>query len=117
MMKLILSALLVVFLHMSASAHGEPVKHTLKVVDGGLELQDIPNSVVYIAELEKEYITNEKGELSISLPAGKYTLYVSSLGYDEYELNVSVEPQGFTLIDLHEAPTSISPILSNQAQK
>lgn len=117
MMKLILSTLLVVFLHMSASAHGEPVKHTLKVVDGGLELQDIPNAVVYIAELEKEYITNEKGELSISLPAGEYTLYVSSLGYDEYELNVNLEPQGFTLINLQEAPTSISPILPSQAQR
>ena len=117
MMKLILSSVFVMLLHLAVTAHGEPVQHTVKVVDGGVELHDIPNAVVYVAELDKEYITNEKGELSINLPAGQYTFYVSSLGYDEHEISVSLEPQGFTLINLRESPASIETISSNQAHK
>lgn len=117
MMKLIVGIILTVFIQFAVSAIGEPVEHTVKVVDGGIELHEIPNAVVYVAELDKEFITNKKGELLISIPAGEYTFYVSSLGYDEYEINVNIEPHGFTLVNLHEAPTSIESISSAQAQK
>jgi len=55
-------------------------------------LQPIPFCNVYIKEINKGSVTDEEGKFSIEkIPEGKYTLFVSYLGYEEKtipELNI-----------------------------
>lgn len=47
-------------------------------------------ATVYLKNTNFKCTTNEKGEYSLSAPAGEYTLAVSAIGFETYEKKINV---------------------------
>lgn len=60
----------------------------------------VPFALVYIEELNQEFMADEYGTLSLQLEKGDYHVYVSSLGFDERMFKLSVKTASFTPLQL-----------------
>ncbi|BDD06108.1 TonB-dependent receptor [Aureibacter tunicatorum] len=59
-------------------------------------------STVYISELTKGIMTDHEGKFSFSIPKGKYTLEIKSIGYETKRINILLKSSGKLDIKLKE---------------
>ena len=68
------------------------------VIDAATE-ENIPFAKIWIAETNKGYVGNEEGQFEITaLPAGKYTLRVTAMGYETMTKEVTVSSEFATIV-------------------
>ena len=68
------------------------------VIDAVSE-ENIPFAKIWIAETNKGYVGNEEGQFEITaLPAGKYTLRVTAMGYETMTKEVTVSSEFATIV-------------------
>ena len=81
--------------------------------------QPIPFANIYLPQLEKGAITDEKGQFSISnLPSGNYKIVCSMLGYETYSANLQLpKSEGLEIILLPSAVEIEEVILSTPFHK
>ena len=81
--------------------------------------QPIPFANIYLPQLEKGAITDEKGQFSISnLPSGNYKIVCSMLGYETYSANLQLpKSEGLEIILLPSTVEIEEVILSTPFHK
>lgn len=75
-----------------------------KVLSSDGEIVDY--ATVYLKGTKYSCSSNDKGLYHLNVPAGKYTLVVSSVGFDKAEVNVSVKAQERTRINIKLKPAA-----------
>ena len=71
-----------------------------QVFKGRVTSQDgspLPYAALYLRELSSGFVTDDNGNFQSTLPSGKYTCEVSSLGYNKQILNIEVPTNGLTM--------------------
>ncbi|HVD98016.1 MAG TPA: TonB-dependent receptor [Cytophagaceae bacterium] len=68
-------------------------------------------AAIYVKEIKNGVATNDYGFFSISLPAGKYTLVITTLGYNKYEKVVNLNSNTTLNIDMSEEVVSTEEIV------
>lgn len=90
-MKRLLLSLLILFLTLALSAQGFRGRVTS---DNG---EPIPYAALYLREISSGFVTDDNGYFQTTLPSGKYTCEVSSLGYNKQVITIQVPVEGLTL--------------------
>jgi hypothetical protein len=70
-----------------------------QVLNGNIKDQSgnpIPYATVYISEIRQGTTANSKGDYSLKLPAGNYTVTIQSLGYEPVYLKITLFDQPVT---------------------
>ena len=79
------------------------------MISGKVLSQDgeiVDYATVYLKGTKYSCSTDDKGLYHLNAPAGKYTLVVSSVGYDKAEINVTVKPQERTRLTVKLKPAA-----------
>lgn len=58
------------------------------------ENQAVPFATLYIRELSQGFVTDDNGYYRTQIPVGNYTIDVSSLGYNQQTLTLTIPPKG-----------------------
>ncbi|TCO09773.1 TonB-dependent receptor [Natronoflexus pectinivorans] len=89
----------------SSAQTGFPVKGF--VIDGGNERERLPGATVYIPELSMGVVTSEDGMFTLDgLPAGRYEMIVSFIGYPQQRMNINV-PAGQDVLRIFMEPGGV----------
>lgn len=89
------SLFLIVFLTASLSLNAQ-VLFKLKGTVTSVDKRNIENATIYIAELNREIISNNSGYYETIIAAGEYTIYSDYVGYETFKKTIDVK-QDFTL--------------------
>lgn len=97
--------LLILMTVLSVSAQKE-TKYTISgYIKDGSNGESLMSSIVYVNEISKGTTTNEYGFYSLQLPAGKYTIKISYVGYATQLLPVTLDKD--TKLNVEMGPSSV----------
>ena len=91
-LKKILFQILVIILLVWPTVKSQVLKGTITDRSG----QPIQYATVYIQEIRQGTTSNAKGSYELKLPAGRYTVFYQSLGYEPYIINISLSDNTIT---------------------
>lgn len=106
-----ITALLIGF--SSFAQEGTGLEQQFQVVSQNT-VNTVPFALVYVEELNQEFMADEFGTLSLNLEKGEYHLYVSSLGFEESVFELNVTTASFTPLQLASNVVVATEVITSQ---
>lgn len=111
--KLLIPILLFLSCFTAMSSDEPGLKQHIQIVSENT-VNTVPFAIVYVEELDQEFMADEYGNITLSLKKGEYHMYVSSLGFEERMFELKVKTTSFTPLQLASTSVTDNSIITSE---